>query len=282
MRIGRERGHTMFGTYREHETAGLEPLDLLDARAVRDIMGRTRPAWVVDCAAWSWVDGNELDAGKAQRENVDSVARAAAAAEEARARWCLLSSSYVFDGKKPSPYSEDDPVSPLNVYGRTKVQAEQITRSLFGAEGLIVRTVVVWGPDPQGKNFAQQIIRHALHNERLQVPFDQLGNPTYGPDLAATVLQLMERQAGGAWNVAGPEAHLNRLEFASLLCASLGLDTSFLEPVTTAQLDRPARRPLNAALATGKLDAAGLTLRRTVDALRDWRSGSWEWPWAGL
>jgi dTDP-4-dehydrorhamnose reductase len=92
----------------------------------------------------------------------------------------------------------------------------------------------------------------------------------------------MERQAGGAWNVAGPEAHLNRLEFASLLCASLGLDTSFLEPVTTAQLDRPARRPLNAALATGKLDAAGLTLRRTVDALRDWRSGSWEWPWAGL
>jgi dTDP-4-dehydrorhamnose reductase len=281
MRVARGRGHEPIGTYCHHEVAGLERLDLNDIGATRRLTDRVRPDWVVNCASWTWVDGNELDPSRAERENVDTVACAADAANTVGARWCYLSSSYVFDGSQTTPYSENDPVSPVSVYGRAKLRGEEITRRIFGEAGLIVRTIVVWGPDLRQKNFASQVIRHALGGKEMSVPVDQIGNPTYGPDLASAVLQLMERPAGGVWNVAGPEAHLDRVAFAKLICQTLGLDGGFIKSVTTAQLGQPARRPLNGSLATAKLEAAGLSLRATAEALQAWRRGEWEWPWNG-
>lgn len=282
MRIGKERGHSMIGTYRSHRRPGLVQLDLLDSDATRAVVGDARPDWVIDCACWPWVDGNENDPEKAQRENVDTVTIGAAAAAGAGAHWCYLSTSYVFDGQQRTPYTESHSVAPVSVYGRTKAQAEEISRAHFGDEALIIRTIVVWGPDPQRKNFAYQLIGSALENKSVRVPSDQLGNPTYGPDLARAITQLIERSAGGTWNVAGPEAELDRVAFARLLCERLNLDESVIEPATTAQLGQVAHRPLNGALATDKLTDAGLSLRGTAEALEDWRSGGWEWPWRGL
>jgi dTDP-4-dehydrorhamnose reductase len=282
MRVGSERGHELTGTYCNYQIAGMQRLDLKDADATQRLVSGLQPDWVVNCASWTWVDGNELDPAKAERENIDTVACATAAASSVGARWCYLSSSYVFDGSKSTPYGEADARAPVSVYGQTKVRGEEITRDIFGEAGLIIRTIVIWGPDRRQKNFACQVIRHALSGERMEVPLDQLGNPTYGPDLAAAVLQLMERSAGGVWNVAGPEADLTRVAFADLLCRELGLDNGFIEPVTTEQLEQPARRPLNGSLATVKLESEGVSLRGTVEALQAWRQGEWEGPWNGL
>jgi dTDP-4-dehydrorhamnose reductase len=282
VRIGNERGHSMVGTYRSHELPGLIQLDLLDFDATRAVIRDARPDWVIDCACWPWVDGNENDPDKAQKENVDTVAVGAAAVAEAGANWCYLSTSYVFDGKQRTPHTETDPVAPVSVYGRTKARAEEISRVHFGEEALIIRTIVVWGPDPQRKNFAHQLVESALEKKRIRVPSDQLGNPTYGPDLAGAILRLIGRSAGGTWNVAGPEAELDRVAFARLLCEKLGLDGRVIEPATTAELGQVARRPLNGALATDKLDEAGLSLRGTAEALEDWRIGEWDWPWQDL
>jgi dTDP-4-dehydrorhamnose reductase len=255
VQVGERRGHTVVGTYRSHQHARLLQLDLLDFEATRHTIQHIRPDWVVNCASWTWVDGNEGDPQRAQRENVDTVAAAAAAVAESDARWCYLSSSYVFDGTLDRPYTEDHPVSPISVYARTKVQSEEISRIYFGQTGLVVRTIVVWGPDPQEKNFAYQVINKGA------------------------VIQLMERGAGGTWNVAGPEERMDRVSLARLFCRTLDLDDRFIRPVTTAELAQPARRPLNASLATGKLADAGLALRPTADALAAWRAGEWEWPW---
>ena len=282
MRIGKERGHSMAGTYRSHQLPDLVQLDLLDSDATRAVIADARPDWVIDCACWPWVDGNENDPDKAQKENVDTVAVGAAAAAASGANWCYLSTSYVFDGQHGTPYEESGSVAPISVYGRTKAQAEEVSRVHFGDEALIIRTIVVWGPDPQRKNFAYQLIGSALEEKSIRVPSDQLGNPTYGPDLARVILQLIERSAGGTWNVAGPEPELDRVAFARLLCERLGLDDSVIEPATTAQLGQVARRPLNGALATDKLARAGLSLRGTAEALEDWRNGEWDWPWRDL
>ncbi|HSG81497.1 MAG TPA: SDR family oxidoreductase [Gemmatimonadota bacterium] len=279
VQVGERRGLTVLGTYRSHPRAGLLQLDLLDFEATRHTIQHIRPDWVVNCASWTWVDGNEDDPQRAQRENVDTVAVAAAAVTESDARWCYLSSSYVFDGTSGRPYTEEDTMSPISVYARTKVQSEEISRTYFGSDALIVRTIVVWGPDPQEKNFAYQVIGSALSGKPMEVPVDQLGNPTYGPDLASALIQLLERGAGGTWNVAGPEEHMDRVSLARLFCRTLDLDDGFIRPVTTAELAQPARRPLNASLATGKLADAGLALRPTADALAAWRAGEWEWPW---
>ena len=281
MRVGEQRGHRMVGTYRSHHRQGLKILDLLESEATRRTLQDVQPDWVVNCASWTWVDGNENDPQKAQRENVDSVAVATAAASEIGARFCYLSSSYVFDGTLKRPYEESDPVSPVSVYARTKVQAEEVTRIHFGDEALIVRTIVVWGPDPQQKNFAYQVVGSALSRQPMRVPVDQLGNPTYGPDLASVIIQLLERQAGGMWNVAGPEPEMDRVAMARLLCRTLNLDDGFIQRVATAELQQPAHRPLNGTLSTDKLSAAGLELRATADALEAWRGGEWEWPWPG-
>ncbi len=281
-RIGERRGHAMCGTYKSQRLPGLVRLDLADRQATRRTLRDLRPDRVVNCAGWTWVDGNERDPDRAQRENVETVASAADATAEIGARWCYLSSSYVFDGAARGPYRETDTIQPISVYGRTKARAEQITRSIFGDDGLIVRTIVVWGPEPQGKNFAHRVVRSAITGTELSVPSDQLGNPTYGPDLAACLISLLESGAGGIWNVAGPEAGLNRADFARAICRALDLDDGFIRPVTTASLEQAARRPLNASLATEKLETAGLALRPTREALAAWRSGEWEWPWPEL
>jgi dTDP-4-dehydrorhamnose reductase len=277
MEMGRRCRFEMVGTYCAHAQAGLLKLDATDRAATLSLARDIRPDWIVHCAAWAWVDGNEQDPARAFRENVDAVANAAHAAGESDARFCLLSTSYVFDGRKPEPYTEDDPTSPVNVYGETKLAAELLTIRTFGDRALILRTICVYGPDPQAKNFAYTVIAAGRAGRPLLVPSDQRGNPTFGPDLALAALALMERRAEGMWNVAGPEASLDRAVFANAICAAAGIAPGFLRPVPTADLQQPASRPLNAGLDISRLREAGIRMRPLADALDAWCRGSYRW-----
>jgi dTDP-4-dehydrorhamnose reductase len=142
-----------------------------------------------------------------------------------------------------------------------------------------VRTIVVYGPDPAERNFFYQVLAAGRAATPMRVPVDQLGNPTFGPDLAAAALELAARGAGGVWNVAGPDASLDRVAFARLICHAAGLDDGFLVPATTAELAQPAPRPLNGALSTAKLEAAGVRMRSARKALALWSRAEAAWTY---
>lgn len=272
------RGITATGTFRSHALPGLVHLDLMDRAATDDVIRSERPDWIVACATWAWVDGNQRDPGRAVRENVGTVENATAAALEVGARFCYLSTSYVFDGRKGAPYTEEDPVSPTSVYAETKVRSEAIVRAAFAHRGLIARTIVVYGPDPQEKNFFYQVVSGARAGRSIRVPNDQTGNPTYGPDLAAALIELMARGETGIWNVAGPDTNMDRVAFARSICQSEGLDAALVEPVATAELAQPAPRPPNGSLSIVKLNAAGIAMRSAAEVFHDRKCRGGLWP----
>jgi dTDP-4-dehydrorhamnose reductase len=200
-----------------------------------------------------------------------ALARAAA---HARIPFVFYSTDYVFDGtaENPGPYREDAPTNPLSVYGRTKLMGEQ---SILEAnpKALVLRTTTVYGPDPQGKNFLYTLRRLLSSGQNMRVPTDQLATPTYNEDLAAATLRLLGGGHSGLFHAAGPDM-LARVEFARLACELLSLDASLLIPLTTAELNQRAARPLIAGLDSTRLATAlGQEIFRTPrQGILDWQS----------
>src|SRR5262245_17508375 len=259
------RGHSVTGTYHGVPWPGLLPLDVRDAAAVERTLGEAGPAWVFCPAGLTHVDFCEDHPAEAQRSNRDGPAAAARAAARAEAGFVYYSTEYIFDGLA-GPYGEDDPPSPLSVYGRSKLEGERAVRAA-NPRALIVRTTVVYGPEPQGKNFVYQLLRRARAGEPITVPADQRSSPTYNQDLAAATVEAAERGLTGVFHLAGPMV-LDRHAFARLACEVFALDPDRVTAVTTAALKQRAPRPLNAGLkierARGQLDT---TLRGPKEGL---------------
>jgi dTDP-4-dehydrorhamnose reductase len=240
------------GTYFEHPEVDprLFRLELSDLAGIhREILART-PQAVFLPSGWTWVDGCEDDPEKARRIN--------ALAPEAAAKACALlncalvyySTEYVF-GVSGGPYDEYRAANPLGVYGASKLEGEErVGQAWSGA--LILRTTVVYGPEPQKKNFVYQLIKNLSAGKSMTVPDDQVSSPTYNGDLARASLELVEARQSGIWNVAG-DADLDRLAFARLAARTFGLDAGLIQGRPTAELGQKARRPLKAGLLCGKL-----------------------------
>jgi dTDP-4-dehydrorhamnose reductase len=267
----RRRGFTVTGTYASHRLPGLRRLDVRDAADVSGLIERLRPDAIVHAAALTDVDACERAPALAHACNVEPVRSAARAAHRVGARYCLVSSAYVFDGESRWPYREDDLPQPINVYGRTKLAAEDEARERLGDAALIVRTMAVYGPDPQGKNVLARIERALAEGAPIRAAADEAGNPTFGPDLADALVHLLERGELGTWHVAGPEVGLSRIALARTIVESLGGAPEAVIPVTRASAPERAPRPKDGSLAVGKLRAAGIELRPTAAALAAWR-----------
>lgn len=254
------RGHTVVATHHRVPQPGTVPLDVSDRVATARVMADAAPDVVFCPAGLTIVDYCEDHPDEAFRANCEAPARAAALAAELGASFVFFSTEYVFDGRD-GPYGEDDPVAPLSVYGRSKLEGE---RAVVAANprALIVRTTVVYGPEPQGKNFVYQLLRRAAAGEPLKVPADQRSSPTFNVDLAGATVELVASGARGVFHVAGAGV-MDRYAFARLACEAFGLDPGFLIPVTTAQLEQRAARPLHAGL---RIDRA---LTRIQTPLRD-------------
>ena len=224
-------------------------LDLAAPASVKEIFAQVRPGLVFLCSAMTHVDGCESDPGKASRVNALGPALVAEHCRAAGARLVYLSTEYVFDGKA-GPYGEDDPVNPVSVYGRTKLEGERAVLSIAGA--LVIRTTVVYSYSLTSVNFIMQLIANARAGKAMPVPKDQISNPTYAPALAAAVLDLALKGESGVYNVVGPEL-MDRYAFALKACAAFGFDPSFLVPRLTSELGQAAPRPLSAGLKTDKL-----------------------------
>ena len=212
-------------------------LDVTDRDAVRAAI--TGDDVVINCAAWTDVDGAEEHEQEALRINRDGARNLA----EAAGRVIYVSTDYVFDGTKREPYLESDPVNPQTAYGRTKLAGERATAEA-NPRHHIVRTSWLFGPG--GPNFVETILRLARERDSLRVVDDQVGKPTYTGHLAPELLELAASEEYGIHHRAGA-GECSWFEFALEIVERAGLDCS-VEPCTTAEFPRPAPRPAYSVL----------------------------------
>jgi dTDP-4-dehydrorhamnose reductase len=245
------RGWSWEGSYREHPLrGGLFKLDLADLGAAAAAVRERRPDAVFLPSGWTWVDGCEDDPTRSRLLNALAPGAVAKACAASGAALLCYSTDYVF-GEHGGPYDEEAPTAPLGVYGRDKLEGEGLVRAACPG-ALIVRTSVVYGPEPQGKNFIYQLIGKLRSGAGMTLPEDQSASVTYNRDLARASLDLVERRERGIFNVCGPEL-MDRYAFGRLAAEIFHLDGGLLKPAKTADLCQRARRPLDSGLRIGKL-----------------------------
>jgi dTDP-4-dehydrorhamnose reductase len=230
-----------------HEVAAwdLPECDLTDAQATLDAIRRLGPRAVVNCAAYTNVDGAESDEATAERVNADAAGNLARACKAAAARLVHVSTDYVFDGTKREPWIESDAPNPLGAYGRTKLHGEeQVTAELD--DHAIVRTAWLFGP--HGPNFVATMLRLAGDNDEVSVVTDQVGSPTFAGHLAPALVDMAERSDTGIFHGAGAgscswyELTLEAFDMAGVSCRVL--------PTTSDRFQRPAPRPAYSVLGS--------------------------------
>lgn len=242
---------------------GSRDVDIRDADKVREIVEVNRPDWIVLAAAYTDVDGCESHSDLAFSVNRDGAVNVANAAKRAGAKLVFLSSDYVFDGRKTSPYEVEDSRNPQSVYGRTKAEAEiEILKIL--PDCCIARTSWVFGVG--GKCFPDTILKLATSRPALDVVNDQRGCPTYTVDLARAIAQLCRKNASGIVHVTS-SGDCTWFEFAQGIVKESGLATE-VRPVSSQQMARPAPRPAYSVLSATSLRKFGIEMPEWRDALR--------------
>lgn len=246
---------------------------------IEERVASARPDVIIHAAAYTDVDGAEREPERAMAVNADGTERVAKAAAKVGARCVYLSTDYVFDGRKSTPYLETDEPNPLNTYGRSKREGE--LRALKHCpRTLVVRTAWMYGA--HGKNFVKTIVKQASEQPELRVVADQRGCPTYARDLAVAITKLikldtsnLEPPSTGLGAVSLPNGRTLHLpgtgdctwhEFASEIVSLMG-SSARVHPITTAESDRKARRPPYAVLANTVLSKHGIELPHWKDAL---------------
>ena len=235
--------------------------DLADRDSVEQAVAAVAPAAVINCAAWTDVDGCEADPDRAMLVNALGVRHLAAACARLGAHLVHVSTDYVFRGDKDGPYDEWDEPGPRSVYGRSKLGGEREVARHAGS-WTIVRTSWVFGR--RGRNFVDTIVGRAREGAPLRVVDDQRGCPTYAPDLAGALARLAVERRPGIYHVTNQGA-CTWHDLATAAVELAGLDPTVVGTTTTAELGRPAPRPVNSVLSGAAWTAAGLP------PLRPWR-----------
>ena len=258
-------GKALMREWREDEVTGLGSADgdLRDERQVLHLVQRSRPDWVVLTAAYTDVDGCETNCDLAFGVNSRGAANVARAAKQQGARLLFLSTDYVFDGTKTTPYTADDARSPRSVYGQSKAEAEVQLGQIL-PECCIVRTSWLFGTD--GKCFPDTILKLAASRPKLEVVGDQRGCPTYSVDLARALIQLCRQEASGLVHVTN-RGEWSWYEFAREIITREGLNTVVHE-TTSDRFVRPAERPKYSVLSPESLQKRGIEMPQWRDALQ--------------
>lgn len=237
--------------------------DIRDAEQVRQVVWKTHPEWIVLAAAYTDVDGCEGKPDLAFAVNRDGAMNVAAAAKEVGARLLFLSSDYVFDGNKSTPYETGDERNPKSIYGQSKAEAEL---KLFETlpDCCIVRTSWLFGTG--GKCFPDTILKLAASRPALDVVNDQCGCPTYTIDLARATIQLCRKGASGIVHATNT-GDCTWFDFAGEIVRGAGLAT-IVRPVSSQQMARPAPRPAYSVLSPASLRSFGIEMPARQSALR--------------
>jgi len=245
--------------------ADIGEVDITDAVSVEECLELEQPDIVVNCAAYTNVDGSESQEGTARAVNALGPELLARACEARKIRLVHVSTDYVFDGRKTAPYLPDDEPCPLGVYGRSKLAGERAV-AVNCSNHLIVRTAWLYGA--HGPNFVTTVLRLARERDCLRVVSDQVGSPTFAKDLARLLRALALTDAVGITHATNTGS-CAWYEFALEIVGLAGLDTP-VQPISTAQYPTPARRPANSVLDCSRTDLlTGIERRHWRDALAE-------------
>ena len=229
-------------------------LDIANREDVLRAIGSTKPDAVINCAAWTDVDGCESDVERAFAANARGPENLAVATKETNAAFVTISTDYVFDGTKDGFYTQEDQPNPLSVYARAKLEGEQRSQEANN-RSIVVRTGFIFGIG--GKNFLSAVIARARRGEPLKAITDAYGTPTYARDLARRLRELAQLNHPGIFHVANSGDGASYAEFAyeAMRCAHLHNE---IGEVTTSSLNRPAPRPQNSRLRCLYSESLGL------------------------
>jgi dTDP-4-dehydrorhamnose reductase len=239
-----------------HEPVGwdLPEIDITDAAATQAAIADLGPDAVVNCAAWTDVDGAEAEEELAARVNAEGAGNVAAGGAAAGAHVIQLSTDYSFDGTATEPYTESSPTSALGAYGRTKLAGELAVSEAATPDFAIVRTAWLFGP--KGKNFVDTMLRLGAERDEVSVVDDQIGCPTYTGHLAPALVDIAERRLTGVLHVAGG-GQCSWFDLAVAAFERTGTEC-VVNRVSTAQFGRPAPRPAFSVLRSERDDAPRL------------------------
>lgn len=224
-------------------------LDITNEELVKDLLEAEKPDVIVHLAAMTNVDGCERNPDQAQLINVEGTKNLL---NHFVGKFIFVSSDYVFDGED-GPYSEGDNVNPINVYGKTKLEAEENVRKLSN-DWVILRTNVVWNIGGNFKaSFADWVVDELQNNRQIRIVADQWNNPAWTVDLGNVIETLIKHDAKGLYHH-GSSHVINRYDFACMIANVYELNSSLIEPITTKELNQTAQRPLKCGLITKKLE----------------------------
>lgn len=249
-------------------TVARPELDITDRDNAIRVLSACKPDIILNCAAMTDVDGCEIRREEAMRVNGEGPGYLAKAAREVGAMLVHISTDFVFDGAKNSPYREDDETRPLSIYGASKLIGEERILESGLKEVFIVRTSWLYGPG--GKNFVETICRLAGEREELRVVDDQRGTPTYTRDLARAVFALLETRAFGMYHFSNA-GECSWYDFADAIVSDLRksgkpVAVKRILPIPTEAYPLPAARPKYSVLSKEKIMAV------TGIAVPDWKS----------
>ena len=242
---------------------GHKDLDITDREGVRQIILGNQPDVVVNCAAWTNVDGCESDEKKAFAANATGPENLALACKEAECVFITISTDYVFDGAKPGFYTQEDEPNPESVYAASKLEGERLATRAYD-RSIIVRTGYVFGRG--GTNFLSTVVERIQKGERLKAISDTYGTPTYAKDLAVRLRELAEKNVPGIYHVVNSGPGVTFEEFTRKAVALIGNSEVVVETVSAEALNRPAKRPRNSRLRCLLTEKVGLP------PMRDWES----------
>jgi len=273
--LGKEN-FDVFSTYKEHALRGENcfQLDVTNRANVIKTVQKIKPDIIIDTHYLSNVDYCETHPEDAWSINVDGTKNVAEIARTLSCKYVFISSDYVYDGDKTTSYSEKDKPHPVNYYGKTKLIAEKIIEAL-DMDFIIARTAVMFGPHKGDINrkmpFPTWLVQELKQNKEVTVVVDQYNNPTHTDSLVEFLFALLNKDRGGVFNVTGRD-NLSRYDFAVKIADVFGLNKNLIKPITTPELNQPARRPKKLALDISKVERAtnitGLSIDDALKRLR--------------
>jgi dTDP-4-dehydrorhamnose reductase len=257
----------------QHDVLGcdLHNCNVLDSDQFEQIISSYTPDVIIHAAAYTNVDQAETDQEAASLLNETGTKYVATAARQAQARLIYISTDYVFDGTKTTPYTEKDLPNPLGVYGKTKLRGEQQIQQVFHDltdRYAIVRTAWLYGK--HGKSFVSAILQQAHQKPVLQVVNDQIGSPTYTRDLVRGIMALLDHEVSGIVHLTN-SGICTWYEFARAILELAQMSHIRVQPISTAELQRPAPRPRFSVLDMSKFTTS------TGHHIPDWRQGLQEY-----
>jgi dTDP-4-dehydrorhamnose reductase len=226
-----------------------------DEAAIENVFAAHRPAYCINCAAYTAVDKAETEQELAFSVNADGARMLAAACKNYNTLFIHISTDYVFDGQSPAPYNEEAPTDPVNQYGASKLKGEQLTRDV-NPDAIIIRTA--WVYSSFGKNFVKTMMKLMQDRPAISVVNDQVGAPTYAADLAACMMQIVAgTQASTAnWRPGmyhySNQGRISWFDFAVAIKELTG-SACTVNPIPSEQFPTPAKRPSFSLLDTSKV-----------------------------